>query len=51
MALSQKFPDPWSGFSENPEKLILAENYKIFLQKSSNFHVKNRRINNDNNDF
>ena len=34
--------DPGSGFSENPEKTILVGNSKIFLQKSSNIHVKNR---------
>ena len=47
MVLGQKIPDPGSGFSENPEKTILAGNYKIFLQKSSNFYVKNRRNNRD----
>ena len=43
-----KNPDPGSGFSVNPEKPILVGNYKIFLQKSLNFHVKNRQNNSDN---
>ena len=34
------------GFSENPENPILAGNFKTFLQKYSNFHVKNLRNNN-----
>ena len=38
-------PDSESGFSENPQKSILAGNYKTFLQKSSNFHVEDRRNN------
>ena len=41
----KKNPDPGSSFSGNPEKPILAGNYKIFLQKSSNFQLKNRRDN------
>ena len=31
-------------FYENPEKSILAGNCKVFLHKSSNFYVKNRRL-------
>ena len=50
MVLCKKNADLGSGFSENPEKTILAGNYKIFLQKSSNIHVKNRWNDSDNND-
>ena len=42
MVLGKKNPDPGSGFSENPENPILEGNHKIFLQKTSNFHVKSR---------
>ena len=45
---AKKIPDPGSGFSENPENPILAGNYRIFLQKYSNFHVENSRNNSAN---
>ena len=48
---AKQIPDPGSGFSENSEKPILAGNYKIFLQKSSNFHMKNRGKNSYKDDF
>ena len=41
MVLGKKNPNPGSGFSENPEKHFWQEIIKDFLQKPSNFHVKN----------